>query len=204
MRALPIPSYHLFVGKHFYVGWLFQEHNLDFEKLLDASSYKEDYRDKMILWGEEIRCRDPGYFCRHAIQQSQALDRDIWIVSDARRHSDIRFFKDNFGNIVQVVRIVAQDDVRQSRGWSFVKGWKLSRSSSFCFIFIQRTESVANNLFFLKPAGVDDAESECGLDDYQQWDFLVTNNNNKNDVEKFLQEAKILTDSLFRNGLTNT
>lgn len=26
-------------------------------------------------------------------------------------------------------------------------------------------------------AGIDDIESECGLDDYEQWDLVIENNN---------------------------
>ena len=44
-----------------------QEHGLDFQRLLDASAYKELYRQDMIRWGEERRHADPGFFCRMAV-----------------------------------------------------------------------------------------------------------------------------------------
>ena len=46
-----------------------REHGLDYQAMLSASDYKERYRLAMIEWSEEIRSRDPGYFCRAAIQQ---------------------------------------------------------------------------------------------------------------------------------------
>ncbi|XP_015915853.1 phosphomevalonate kinase isoform X2 [Parasteatoda tepidariorum] len=120
------------------------ENNLDYQKLLDASEYKEIFRQKMIKWGEDYRIKDPGYFCRHAIIQSGANSKKIWIVSDARRKSDIKFFLNNFATVTYTIRIAASDFVRQQRGWKFSEG-------------------------------VDDCESECGLDDYNSWDFFLSN-----------------------------
>ncbi|XP_041320831.1 phosphomevalonate kinase isoform X2 [Pyrgilauda ruficollis] len=45
-----------------------KEHGLDFQRLLDASAYKERFRQDMIRWGEEKRRADPGFFCRAAVQ----------------------------------------------------------------------------------------------------------------------------------------
>lgn len=95
---------------------------MDYKKLLDASEYKEIYRKKMITWGEEIRSQDPGYFCRHAIAQSNAAYKKIWIISDARRKTDIEFFKSNFPKIIHTIRIHTSDDVRMQRGWAFTAG----------------------------------------------------------------------------------
>ena len=39
----------------------------------------------------------------------------VWIVSDCRRESDLRFFSENFGDRVKRVRIVADDKVREER-----------------------------------------------------------------------------------------
>ena len=44
------------------------DHNLDYDKLLDASEYKEKYRLDMIQWSEAKRNVDSGYFIRAAIQ----------------------------------------------------------------------------------------------------------------------------------------
>ncbi|KFM58283.1 Phosphomevalonate kinase, partial [Stegodyphus mimosarum] len=98
------------------------ENNLDYAKLLEASEYKELYRMKMIKWGEDIRCKDPGYFCRHAIEQSQARSKDVWIVSDARRKTDVEFFLSNFPNVTYTLRINASPEVRKQRGWKYTEG----------------------------------------------------------------------------------
>ena len=44
----------------------------------------------MIRWGESMRDQDPFYFAR--IVATEAT-RPVWIVSDARRPTDIAFFK---------------------------------------------------------------------------------------------------------------
>ncbi|XP_061403938.1 phosphomevalonate kinase-like, partial [Lethenteron reissneri] len=49
-----------------------KEHQLELDKLLDASDYKERYRGDMIRWGEARRSADPGFFCRLATQSDGA------------------------------------------------------------------------------------------------------------------------------------
>ncbi|XP_028910584.1 phosphomevalonate kinase [Ornithorhynchus anatinus] len=118
-----------------------QEHGLDLPRLLDASAYKEGHREAMILWGEERRRRDPGFFCRAAV--AGGFPQPIWLVSDARRSSDLAWFREAYGAVTQTVRVEAAEETRRSRGWVFT-------------------------------AGVDDAESECGLD-WETFDHVVRN-----------------------------
>ncbi|MFH4979462.1 hypothetical protein AB6A40_006171 [Gnathostoma spinigerum] len=40
------------------------EHGLDVEQLKSNGPYKEIYREAMVKWGEEMRAKDPTYFCR--------------------------------------------------------------------------------------------------------------------------------------------
>lgn len=47
--------------------------------------------------------------------------KDIWIVSDARRKTDILWFKSNFDN-VKCIRITADECTRKERGWNFLLG----------------------------------------------------------------------------------
>lgn len=98
-----------------------QEHNLDFQKLLDASEYKEKYRSDMIVWGEEKRNKDPGFFCR-ATTSGPDADSPVWLISDARRKSDVAYFKQNFNKITKTVRVQAKDSVRVDRGFVFTSG----------------------------------------------------------------------------------
>ena len=39
----------------------------------------------------------------------------VWIVSDCRRETDLRYFSEQFGDRVKRVRIVADDKVRAER-----------------------------------------------------------------------------------------
>lgn len=95
---------------------------LDLQKLMGDGEYKEIYRKEMIKWGEEIRNKDHGYFCRAAIELFEAKKKPIWIVSDIRRRTDILWFSETFKDAVITYRIVASDDVRKSRGWVFTEG----------------------------------------------------------------------------------
>ena len=98
-----------------------QDHGLDAERLLDASEYKERYRADMIRWGEEMRDKDPSYFCRLATAGEES-NRPIWIISDARRLTDVQHFLRDYGDRVIAVRVCASEAVRIDRGWVFTKG----------------------------------------------------------------------------------
>ncbi|XP_064032216.1 phosphomevalonate kinase isoform X3 [Pogoniulus pusillus] len=129
-----------------------KEHGLDFQRLLDASSYKEQHRQGMIRWGEERRRTDPGFFCRMAVEGAA---QPVWVVSDARRLSDVEWFRKAYGDAVQTVRVVASEETRKRRGWVFV-------------------------------AGVDDAESECGLDQGVAFDWVITNDGDQGALDEQL------------------
>uniref|UniRef100_A0AAA9SVF5 Phosphomevalonate kinase n=1 Tax=Bos taurus TaxID=9913 RepID=A0AAA9SVF5_BOVIN len=96
-----------------------QEHGLDFQRLMDASTYKEAYRSDMICWGEEKRQADPGFFCRKIVE---GVCQPVWLVSDTRRVSDIQWFQEAYGAVTQTVRVVATEESRQQRGWVFTPG----------------------------------------------------------------------------------
>lgn len=137
-----------------------EEHGLDFQRLLDASAYKELYRQDMIRWGEEKRRADPGFFCRTVVE---GVAQPVWVVSDTRRLSDVEWFRDVYGDVVQTVRVVASEETRKRRNWVFV-------------------------------AGVDDAESECGLDQGVAFDWVITNDGDElsldGQLEALLQSVR--------------
>ncbi|RZF33083.1 hypothetical protein LSTR_LSTR009812 [Laodelphax striatellus] len=133
-----------------------KENNLDVDELLGSSDYKENHRKAMVAWSEQIRAKDYGYFCRAAIDMvPDAHKEKVWIVSDARRRTDLKWFRESYDqSVIKTVRVVSTDAVRKDRGWTFVEG-------------------------------VDDAETECDLDSVEDWDMIFTNNNDdKEEFEK--------------------
>lgn len=91
----------------------------------------------MIDWSDEVRSREPGYFCKAACDKGfsitcfsnsynrfyvAALLKQIWIVSDVRRKTDVEWFKETYGEKVKLVRIFAEENVRKARGWKFTEG----------------------------------------------------------------------------------
>ena len=141
---------------------------------MDSSTYKETYRRAMIAWGEEMRAKEPGYFCRLATREAY---KPVWLICDARRTTDMDYFKSHYGECTITVRVVASEAVRVGRGWVFT-------------------------------TGVDDAESECGLDDYS-CDVIITNNgdgtiysaNDGPDTINSNSEAAGVRDTLLREQL---
>eukprot|EP00053_Salpingoeca_punica_P018213 m.177797 g.177797 ORF g.177797 m.177797 type:complete len:210 (+) comp17385_c0_seq1:89-718(+) len=91
-----------------------KDHNLDLKELLSAGPYKEQHRLAMIKWGEEQRNADPGFFCRLS---TAGVAAPVWIVSDARRVSDIEYFKARFNTFL--VRVESSEASRKLRGWVF-------------------------------------------------------------------------------------
>ncbi|XP_063978234.1 phosphomevalonate kinase isoform X1 [Diachasmimorpha longicaudata] len=121
--------------------------NLDLNQLLSDGEYKEKYRLEMIKWGEDTRKNDPGYFCRASIDMYNVIlmsitpgifylwkplqplyslllahGKRIWIVSDIRRKTDLKWFRDNFPQKCKSIRINCGDAVRIQRGWIFTPG----------------------------------------------------------------------------------
>ncbi|KAL9901199.1 probable phosphomevalonate kinase isoform X1 [Glossina fuscipes] len=117
--------------------------NVGLQELLSDGPLKEKYRKDMIKWGEELRQKDYGFFCKLAMDTGTL--RETVIVSDIRRKSDIKYFKECYNGKVLIVRITCSEETRIKRGWIFRHG-------------------------------VDDVESECDLDDYENWDLTVENN----------------------------
>lgn len=93
--------------------------NLDLEQLLSDGPYKEKYRKEMIEWSDTVRADDYGYFCRSAMQNA---DHEIIIVSDIRRKSDVKFFKETYGDKIVTIRITCPEIIRAERGWIYQLG----------------------------------------------------------------------------------
>lgn len=51
-----------------------------------------------------------------------SVTKPICIVSDVRRKNDIKWFKENFGDRIETVRIHCDDRERIQRGWKFQTG----------------------------------------------------------------------------------
>lgn len=133
-----------------------ENHNLDYSRLLDASDYKEKYRKEMITWSEKIRNQDPSYFCLKSIEMYQGEKFPIWIISDCRRKTDFQFFLKKYG----------EEKCKKVR--------------------IFASEETRKSRGFEFQPGIDDAESECGLDQ-ENCDFEIENNGNV-DPEKLLED----------------
>lgn len=140
------------------------EHGLDFSELLSSSSYKENYRKVILKWSEEIRAKDPNYFLRIAIEEANAVQFPIWLLPDARRVVDIQYFFDEFPSSQIITVRIVTDENIRIR-----RGW-----------------------FYTD--GIDNAETECGLDDWKNWSIILQNNDATD--EEILQQLKPVYDSI--------
>lgn len=124
---------------------------LDFGRLLDSSDYKENFRRAMVDWSERYRM-NKGWNCflEQAIREQRAGDRAIWILNDARRLCDVEYFDEN-------------PDLSRSK---IVK------------LRIESTEDVRASRGWQFVEGIDDRDTERGLDNYNNWTLVIKNNSN--------------------------
>ncbi|KAH7645000.1 phosphomevalonate kinase [Dermatophagoides farinae] len=143
-----------------------RRNGLNYEELLTSSQYKESFRKQMVEWSESVRQYDPHHFLRIAIldsyRQNNGHKKPIWILNDARRPTDLRYFQSDENEInldnnckQLTIRIRSDDSIRIDRGWKFT-------------------------------IGIDDQTTECGLDEYQQWNYRIDNNGGKDELLKEL------------------
>ncbi|PSN42693.1 Phosphomevalonate kinase [Blattella germanica] len=144
------------------------KHGLCLNELMGTGEYKEKHRQDMVTWSEEVRRKDYGYFCEAAVKMFQAQVKPIWIISDTRRRTDLKWFKEKYGSVVKTIRVTADEEVRKKRGWIFTPG-------------------------------VDDAETECDLDEVTEWDWSIENNGTESELEENIKDILKWIDSIQRS-----
>lgn len=117
----------------------------------------------MIEFGEEMRAKDSGYWAKLTTKNPSSR---FWIIPDCRRTTDVDYFVELANQKASVAPIRVR--VFAETEVREKRGYK------FC-------------------AGIDDAESECGLDNYPEWDVKIENNG---DMEKLSQEIDKLIDMI--------
>ena len=137
-----------------------EENNLDLNVLLSPGPLKEEWRERMVIWSENMRSSDPHYFTRKSLLLKNNSSYPIWMLTDARRECDMEYFVDSkeFSQDALIIRlkIVASTETRTNRGYVFTPG-------------------------------IDDATTECGLDKFTGWDHVIMNDNSK---EELLSQLK--------------
>ncbi|KAL3083008.1 hypothetical protein niasHS_010810 [Heterodera schachtii] len=125
---------------------------IDAARLKGDGPEKERVRKEMIEFGENLRAEDSAYFCRKAFAQRLTIHKsaddssnaEIVLVSDCRRPSDIAFFR------------------------------RLFPTSVVLHLRVLCSLPTRQKRGFIFRSGVDDAESECALDE-AEWDIVVEN-----------------------------
>ena len=75
----------------------------------------------MIVWGEDKRRAEPYFFCKKTVESAEP-ERRVWIVADARRPTDVQYFRESFKGRVLFMRVSANESVRKDRGFVFTPG----------------------------------------------------------------------------------
>ncbi|XP_075934485.1 phosphomevalonate kinase isoform X3 [Anarhichas minor] len=117
------------------------------------------------------------------------------VVSDARRLSDLQWFWSEFPRQTQSVRVQSSEETRKQRGWSFSAG-KITRLS--VYLYVCRSARLCSPVCL---SGVDDAESECGLDSGVDFDWIVTNETDAPSLEEQLQPIMKLVEDAASSSL---
>lgn len=125
---------------------------------------------------------DSGELLQYHIYETSTLCCSLaaQVVSDARRLTDLQWFWSRFPRQTQTVRVQSSEETRRLRGWSFTPG-KLPR------VRVPWLLLVRGGLTRVSLPGVDDAESECGLDSGVRFDWIITNEADAPSLEEQLQ-----------------
>lgn len=150
-------------------GAFARQHGLDFAELLTASLYKEKYRQEMVIWSEAIRVSDPHYFLRLAITEAaeECEGKPIWLLNDARRPTDLVYFTDS-SEIDMSLTTLIKLRINSTTQTRVSRGWHFTK-------------------------GIDDQQTECGLDDECHWDYIIQNDSTK---EKLLIQLEPLFEQI--------
>lgn len=136
-----------------------RNNELDFSRLLDSSEYKENYRRAMVDWSEQYRAtKGWNCFLEQSIEEQMAKAKAIWILTDARRLCDIEFFeKSNDSRLLPSAKIIK--------------------------LRIEAKDEVRESRGWHFVGGIDDRDTECGLDSYKDWTVVLQNNSNNQEKE---------------------
>lgn len=139
-------------------GAFAKQNGLNFAELLTASLYKEKYRQEMVIWSEAIRASDPHYFLRLAITEAadKCEDKPIWLLNDARRPTDLVYFTDS-SEIDMSMTTLIKLRITSTLETRIKRGWQFTK-------------------------GVDDQQTECGLDEESHWNYIIQNNSTKEEL----------------------
>uniref|UniRef100_A0AAZ1XZX6 Phosphomevalonate kinase n=1 Tax=Oreochromis aureus TaxID=47969 RepID=A0AAZ1XZX6_OREAU len=142
-----------------------QEHGLDLDQLMGPGPYKEQYRADMIRWGESRRRQDPGLFCRLA---SRGAHQPVWVGECGSCCCDV---------ILQTAELcsVIGQVVSDARRLSDLQWFQAEFPQQTQSVRVQSSENTRSQRGWSFTAGVDDAESECGLDSGVEFDWNVIN-----------------------------
>lgn len=138
--------------------------NLNLGALLSDGPYKEKYRSDMIKWSDEVRAKDYGYFCRLAMEDVRDHQATPYVlVSDVRRKNDIRWFRETYSK--DKVLTIRLTSRPETR---CARGWSFT-------------------------AGIDDVSSECDLDDFEGFDFIIPNDEELDEeaIEHLLEKLQL-------------
>lgn len=134
-----------------------RNNKLDFIKLLDSSDYKENYRKAMVQWSEEYRKRE-GWNCfLKQAIKEQKAEEKLIWILNDARRT---YDIDYFNDEVgaKIIKLRIEASDEVRAG----RGWQ----------FIE---------------GIDDQDTECGLDSYEGWTYII--GNNTNDEKKLLAKS---------------
>ena len=102
------------------------------EKFLERNDKSAVIKLKSLLtvkksWSDLKRKEKPYYFCEKAIENINVNQSDenkfkLCIITDARRQTDLNYFKEKYPNQIKTVRILAEDHIRTARNWKFTTG----------------------------------------------------------------------------------
>ncbi|KAF8384244.1 hypothetical protein PRIPAC_73386, partial [Pristionchus pacificus] len=159
---------------------------LNYSELITSGDYKERYRREMIKWGEEIRKADPAYFvrCEHHCKQT------IFFSGYCTYHLSLLIcYRKALSSASDADVVIVSDCRRKSDMENMEENRRVTvRVSSLLSSRLSRG--------FIFKEGIDDGESECGLDEYDHFDVKVQNDGDSASLYEDVAKIEVMIDRL--------
>lgn len=145
---------------------------------------KEQHRKEMICWSDRVRTQLPTFFCMEAFKLGGWIAHifETWCV-DALWCSSFSATKP----------IIIVSDIRRRTDVDYFT----SLDIPILAVRINASDEERKERGWVATEGVDDVASECDLDDFDEWDFVI-NNDTESDAEIIFQNIGCYVENVLK------
>ena len=153
-------------------------HSLDAERLKANDEYKEMVRASMVAFGEEKRKKDASYFCRYVsffLLIDRFNNKNVYLRATSY---NFRLAMERVSN-AEMPTVVIITDCRRPSDLDYFR-----QNYTCMLVKVDCSDDVRRSRGYVFTFNVDDAASECALDDFHDWDLRIKNDCTLEELDK--------------------